>query len=65
MIREAGTKAQVGIYRPNVHDGSFTFILQPGFYLVDFYIDNKLKSTSELIIEDREPDREVRVFDLK
>ena len=65
IIREAGTKAQVGIFRPNIHNGSFTFILQPGFYLFDFYIDNKLKSTSELIIEDREPDKEVRVFYLK
>ena len=65
VIREAGTKKQVGIYRPNVHDGSFTFILQPGFYLVDFYIDNKLKTTSELVIDDREPDQQVRVFYLE
>ena len=65
IIREAGTKKQVGIYRPNVHDGSFTFILQPGFYLVDFYIDNKLKSTAELVIEDREPDRQVRTVKLR
>ena len=65
IIREAGTKKQVGIYRPNLHDGSFTFILQPGFYLVDFYIDNKLKSTSELVIEDREPDRQVRTVELR
>ena len=65
IIREAGTKTQAGIYRPNRHDGSFTFILQPGFYLVDFYIDDILKSTSELLIEDREPDRQVRTFYLK
>lgn len=65
IIREAGTKKQVGVYRPNLHDGSFTFILQPGFYLVDFYIDNKLKSTSELVIEDREPDRQVRTVELR
>ena len=65
IIREAGTKKQVGIYRPNLHDGSFTFILQPGFYLVDFYIDNKLKSTSELVIEDREPDRQVRTVEMR
>ena len=65
IIREAGTKKQVGIYRPNLHDGSFTFILQPGFYLVDFYIDSKLKSTSELVIEDHEPDRQVRTMELR
>ena len=65
VIREAGTKKQVGIYRPNIHDGSFTFILQPGFYLVDFYIDNKLKNTSELVIEDQEPDQKVKVLYLK
>ena len=64
-IREAGTKKKVGIYRPNVHDGSFTFILQPNFYLVDFYIDKKLISTSELVIEDQEPDQKVPVFYLK
>ena len=65
VIREAGTKKQVGVYRPNVHDGGFTFILQPGFYLVDFYMDNRLKSSSELVIEDHEPDQQVRVFYLK
>lgn len=65
VIREAGSKKQVGIYRPNLHDGSFTFILKPGFYLVDFYTDNELKSTSKLVIEDREPNRKVRVVELK
>lgn len=54
VIREAGSKQQVGTYRPNLHNGFFTFLLQPGFYLVDYYLDEKLVNSQELIIEDRE-----------
>ena len=60
IIRDAGTKAQIGTYRPDLHDGKFTFILQPGFYLVDFYTDGKAAKSIELVIEDHEPDKELR-----
>lgn len=64
-IRQAGDKSRVGTYRPNTHSGIFTFILQPGFYLVDFYIDNKMISSSQLRIEDREYGDEIPVIFLK
>lgn len=64
IIRDAGTKAQVGTYRPDLHDGKFTFILQPGFYLVDFYTDEKAAKSVELVIEDREPDKNLRSIKL-
>ncbi|MBO4645786.1 MAG: PD40 domain-containing protein [Bacteroidales bacterium] len=54
-IRDAGSKQVVGIYRPDLHDGKFTFILQPGFYMVDYYVDGKLEKTTELSVADREP----------
>ena len=41
-------------HRPYLHNGFFTFLLQPGFYLVDYYLDEKLVNSQELIIEDRE-----------
>lgn len=65
VIREAGTKKEVGTYRPNLHDGLFTFILRPGFYLIDLYIDEVAKTTTELLIEDREPDKSVKKVILK
>ena len=64
-IRQASDKSRVGTYRPNTHNGIFTFILQPGFYLVDFYIDNKMESSSQLRIEDREYGDEIPVIFLK
>lgn len=64
-IREAGTKKQVGTYKPNLHNGLFTFILQPGFYLVDYYVDGKMVNSSELFIEDREHGSEINTFELK
>ena len=64
-IRQAGDKSRVGTYRPNTHSGIFTFVLQPGFYLVDFYIDNKMISSSQLRIEDREYGDEIPVIFLK
>ncbi len=65
MVRDAGTKKQVGVYRPNLHNGQFTLILRPGFYLVDFYVDDKVSKTQELIIEDGEPDKEIRTIELR
>ncbi len=60
VIRDAGSKQQVGTYLPNLHNGRFTFILRPGFYLTDYYVDDKLISTQELFIEDREQGTEIR-----
>lgn len=64
VIREAGTKKQVGTYRPDLHNGLFTFILQPGFYIVDFYTDEKLVKSSELIVDDREHGSDGTILEL-
>ena len=65
VVRDAGTKKEVGTYRPDLHDGRFTFILQPGFYLVDLYTDGKPAKSVELVIADREPDRDIQTIQLK
>lgn len=64
VIREAGTKKQVGVYRPNLHNGSFTFILQPGYYLIDRYLNDSLLGSDEYQIEDREPAEEKKMVSL-
>ncbi len=64
-IRQAGTKQQVGVYRPNLHNGTFSFILHPGIYLLDFYVDDKLQYSLDYFIEDREPAANERIVDFK
>lgn len=65
IIREAATKKEIGTYRPNLHNGKFTFILQPGMYLLDFYIDEKLQYAIDYFIEDREPSQTERQIEFK
>ncbi len=63
IIREAGSKKEIGTYRPNLHNGNFTFILQPGIYLLDYYIDDKLQYSLDYFIEDREPSQMERLIE--
>ena len=65
VIRDAGSKNIIGNYRPEPHDGRFTFILQPGLYLIDLYANETEASRTRLTVADREPAEKCPIIELK
>lgn len=63
MVKEAGTKVNIGTFRPNLHNQQFSIVLHPGFYIFELWIDNSLAQSFEYIVPDREPsDEELKIF---
>lgn len=65
VIRDAGSKNIIGNYRPEPHDGRFTFILQPGLYLIDLYANETEVRRTRLTVADREPAEKCPIIELK
>jgi len=54
-VRDAASRSIIGTYRPNIHNAKFSIVLNSGFYIFDFYINNVKKNSFEYTIDDREP----------
>lgn len=65
IVREAGNKKSIGTFRPEPLDGRFTFILQPGLYLIDLYVDDNVVCHARYTVADREPSNELPIIELK
>lgn len=55
IVKEPGSKKNVGIFRPNLHNQQFSIVLHPGFYIFELWSNNSPIQSFEYIVPDREP----------
>lgn len=55
IVKEPGSKKNVGTFRPNLHNQQFSIVLPPGFYIFELWSNNLPIQSFEYIVPDREP----------